>query len=438
MAGDPRASELPSDDDGRVDVLIIGGGLAGLAAARRAHGGGKSVAVVTESPGSLPYTSGALDLLSVYPTETKRYRDHPWEALAELIEREPDHPYARVGIGPVREAWNDFLDYLVASPLAYQHLGDRNQAIVTPAGTLKPTFALPATLASNAVAWAQHRPTAIVGFEGLPDFSPEQVVGNLRPRWPGLRAIRLPTSQLLGEERRPTTAVLAAEFERAEFRRRFCELVAPELDAAQFVGLPSVLGYARATENCLDLAHQLGVGVFEIPLLSPSHPGMRLAELLKADLWRAGVTVWQGAPIDRVDDDGRRIRAVWRRGRTRPQRLEADAFLLATGRFFGGGLEATPRGVRECVVGLPIDVPFSRDDWHMGTFLGAPGHPINRVGVQVDPSLRPLDAGGRPRFDNLFAAGALLAGHDWVREKSGAGISVTTGYAAIDAALASL
>ncbi len=433
----PR-TESQRKGDQQVDVLIIGGGLAGLAAARRAHGAGRSVAVVTESPGSLPYTSGALDLLSVYPTETKRYRSRPWEALAELIEREPLHPYGRVGLGGVRRAWDDFLAYLAAGPLQYQHRGEENQTIVTPAGTIKPTFAVPATLAAGVEAWQQHRPTAIVGFAGLADFSPEQVVGNLRPRWPGLRAIRVDPAKLLPVDRRPTPAVLAAEFDRAEFRERFCQAIEPQLEGARFVGLPSVLGFVRATESCQDLSRRLQAGVFEIPLLSPSHPGMRLAELLKGDLWDAGVTVLQGAPIRRFDAEGDRIVAAWRQGRTKLQRIGARAVVLATGRFFGGGLEATPHGVHECLLNLPVTVPFGRDDWHMSTFLGAPGHPINRVGVQVDRMMRPVDGDGRPRYRNLFAAGALLAHHDWVREKSGAGISVATGYAATEAALASL
>ena len=72
----------------------------------------------------------------------------------------------------------------------------------------------------------------------------------------------------------------------------------------------------------------------------------------------------------------------------------------------------------------------------MASFLGAPGHPINRVGVKVDTSLRPVGPDGRPVYENVFVAGAVLACHDWVREKSGAGISVATGHAAVESVLA--
>jgi glycerol-3-phosphate dehydrogenase subunit B len=187
---------------------------------------------------------------------------------------------------------------------------------------------------------------------------------------------------------------------------------------------------------CLDLEEKLGAAVFEIPLLTPSLPGMRLADMLKRDLLAAGVDCRQGAPVGRLDREGTRIRAAHRSGKTREEEILAGHVILATGRFFGGGLEAIRQGVREVLLGLPVEAPADRDNWHMASFLGAPGHPINRVGVKVDPTLRPVGPDGRPLYENLFAAGALLACHDWVREKSGAGISLATGHAAVESVLA--
>jgi len=53
----------------------------------------------------------------------------------------------------------------------------------------------------------------------------------------------------------------------------------------------------------------------------------------------------------------------------------------------------------------------------------------------VDEALRVLGPDGEPLCRNLRAAGAVLRGHDWVREKSGAGISITTGHAAVESIL---
>ena len=135
------------------DLLVVGGGLTGLVAARRARRAGLSVTVISHTPGSLPQTSGSLDLLAVYPTEIRRHREQPWEAVAELLEREPEHPYARAGLQTIRDAWTDLLLDLAASPLAYGYIEDRNQLLVTAAGTLKPTYAVPRTMRENPRAW---------------------------------------------------------------------------------------------------------------------------------------------------------------------------------------------------------------------------------------------------------------------------------------------
>jgi glycerol-3-phosphate dehydrogenase subunit B len=309
-------------------------------------------------------------------------------------------------------------------------------AIVTGAGTIKPTYAVSVSMRNNRLAWKERRPTLILGFEHLPDFSPEQVVANLQDRWSGLTAARLDRSIFLDPDRRLTVTELASAFERPDFRERFAKATKPILGNSQYLGLPAVLGYDRVARVCNDLEETLGVKVFEIPLLSPSLPGMRLSDLLKRDLLAGGVDYRQGAPIRRLDGRGRNVTVAVRTGKSREEPIPAKHVVVATGRFFGGGLEANQHGVRETLLGLPVEAPRSRDNWHMASFLGAPGHPINRVGVKVDRDLRPLGPDGAPAYDNVFMAGAVMACHDWVREKSGAGISVATGYGAVESVLA--
>ena len=430
------------------ELLIIGGGLAGLAAARRARRRGMEVVVVSWTPGSLPQTSGALDLLAVYPTAIKRYRDHPWAALVELTEREPDHPYSRVGLQGVRDAWTEFLDFLTQSRLGYHHLGDRNQLLVTAAGTLKPTFAVPGSMRANVEAWERKEPTLVLGIRGLQGFSAAQVVGNLQDRWFGLRAevldltgapetgsgAAIALADAFGRDQRVTVAALAAKLELPGFRGRFAEAVRPLLDGTRALGLPAVLGYDQVGVVCADLEQRLGVPVFEIPMITPSLPGIRLADLLLEAAREAGASILRGQQVrDLRRDEGGRFAATLVGGVV-SREIRADRVLLATGRFFGGGLEARPDGVRETVLGLPVEVPANRDDWHMNTFLGAPGHPINRAGLEVDEQLRVVPkAGGEPVLGGVHGAGALLAHHDWVREKSGAGISIATAWAAVEA-----
>ena len=77
--------------------------------------------------------------------------------------------------------------------------------------------------------------------------------------------------------------------------------------------------------------------------------------------------------------------------------------------------------------------PKHRNQWHRRSFLDPKGHPVNQSGLETDAWFRPLTAEGEPAFDRLFAAGSILAHQDWIRMKCGAGLSITTAYAAVKA-----
>jgi glycerol-3-phosphate dehydrogenase subunit B len=82
---------------------------------------------------------------------------------------------------------------------------------------------------------------------------------------------------------------------------------------------------------------------------------------------------------------------------------------------------------------IPVSQPENRSCWHRESFLDPKGHAINLAGIEVDNRFRPLTAAGRPVYDNLFAAGSILAHQDWIRTKSGTGLAVATAYGAVEA-----
>ena len=75
--------------------------------------------------------------------------------------------------------------------IAYSRAGERNITALTPAGTLKQTLCVPATMAAGPRAFAAKAACVIVDFEGLKGFSGREVVANLGGRWPGLVTQRL-------------------------------------------------------------------------------------------------------------------------------------------------------------------------------------------------------------------------------------------------------
>ena len=48
----------------------------------------------------------------------------------------------------------------------------------------------------------------------------------------------------------------------------------------------------------------------------------------------------------------------------------------------------------------------------------------------MNGALQPLNLEGRPVAENIFAAGAILGGYDYVRELSGLGTAIITGFLA--------
>src|SRR5439155_22046292 len=70
------------------DVLVIGGGMAGAAAALAARQRGASVLLVARGPGASALSSGAADIAAV--------DDLPVSEAAHALAAKPGHPYARL------------------------------------------------------------------------------------------------------------------------------------------------------------------------------------------------------------------------------------------------------------------------------------------------------------------------------------------------------
>ena len=86
----------------------------------------------------------------------------------------------------------------------------------------------------------------------------------------------------------------------------------------------------------------------------------------------------------------------------------------------------------EPLLDLPVTQPANRADWYQERYTDPRGHPINRAGIEVDDCCRPLTKDGSIYSERLFAAGSILAHHDWIRSRSGAGIALATAFQAVN------
>jgi len=423
---------MKSRPDSRLDLIVIGGGLAGTAAACLATTRGLSVARVAANAGGLAFAGGPLDLLGVYPPREQMVRDDPWEGISALIEGSPRHPYAVLGVDAVRRAMGEFLAFADSAGLRYCGMAERNVTIATAVGTLKTAYRVPRSMWRGVTALQERLPTLIVDFEGMKDFSAAAMVEVLRSRWPRLQALRVTFPvRFPGIDRH--NPLLAEALESSEIRAKLAEAIRPHLSGVLMVGMPAVLGIRAGDRVVADLEERLGVGIFEIPTMPPSVPGIRLQSAMEEALRKRGVQIFDGRRVLCARTEERLCAGITVGGAGEwHETMEAQGIILATGRFLGGGLTASRDGISEALFGLPVVQPPSRDRWHRGSFLDPRGHPVNEAGLAIDDRFRPLGEDGSFAFENVFAAGSILAHQDWVRTKCGAGLAVSTAHGAVE------
>jgi len=418
------------------DLCVIGSGMAGMSAALFAANRGLATVMVGRT-GEIIFATGLLDLMGIHPLEAGTLWRDPWAGIAAVVKDLPQHPYARLSTGGIRAAFQEILDFFETQGLAYTGFPERNAAVLTSVGTVKVTYRIPLTMWNGVAARQRRDPCLLVDIQGLKGFSARQIVSTAASVWPNLRTVKVifpganPEGEVFAER-------LARTLETADARGKWAAVLKPHLQGAAVVGVPAVLGISRSSEIMRDFEKRIGRPVFEIPTMPPGVTGLRIKEAFERGLAARKVNLFLENKVFRVSaSPGAGF--LLDVGRMEPERtIQAEAVLLATGRFMGGGLQADRHTLREPLFDLPVHQPERRDDWHREDFLDRRGHPVNCAGLQTDELFRPIDATGRPAHPHLFAAGSILAHQDWMRMKCGSGLAFSTAYAAVENAEAEL
>jgi glycerol-3-phosphate dehydrogenase subunit B len=402
---------------------VVGAGLAGLAAAVRLAESGARVEVLAKGVGATHLSAGTIDVLGYAPERVER----PLDALATLP---AGHPYGLVGADAVAAAIGWFRQRIAGGSLAsYAYVGsaEENLLLPTAVGVPRPSAVVPETMAGGDL--REPAPVVAVGFRALKDFHPALLADSLTRAGTRARCVEL---DLAPEGRVDVNALgFARAFDDPAFRGQVvAQLAGRRLGAEERVAFPAVLGIADPHGAWTALEHGLGRRVFEVPTLPPSVPGMRAFAILREALRRAGGRLRLNNVVVGAEREGSRVRALRVRVGLREERHGADWVVLASGGFASGGLELDSRwAAREVALGLPVaGVPAPGAERFLPGYFDA--HPMSRAGVAVDEELRP------DGHENVLVAGATLAGAEPWKEKSGDGISLTTGHRAAELVLA--
>jgi len=408
------------------DVLVIGGGYAGLFTAWQASALGLNTSVLTKGWGTPYWTSGCIDVIGYQLPDYRQPVSSPRAYLERFANSHPEHPYTHCGLDALDQAVSSFLDLCEQAGYPYHGSLDANIQLPTALGTLRTTCLVPITMLSGAT--SNRTPMLIVGFDHFLDFYPAFISENLTAQdIPALGiSLDLPS---LRNRKFITSMVLARLFDTAEFRQEVIEALQPKLSSAGRVGFPPVLGLKNTTSVINHLQSAFGIPVFEIPGLPPSIPGIRLQNLLVSAIQHNHGAILSGMEVNKFSFDGKGIHAICSEAAARSVSHCAQAYVLATGGILGGGIITSNDGyAQEAIFGLPVNIPYPFSRWLNRQFLSPEGHPIFQAGLKINPSFQPVSAIGKPAYHNLYAAGNLLANCDPIRERSLEGIALASAF----------
>jgi glycerol-3-phosphate dehydrogenase subunit B len=442
-----------------LSAVVVGAGLAGATAALALAEAGLEVVQVAAAPGATALSAGTLDVAGASPgIPTLPWRDAlrgrpllPRERLALHRRGAPSHPWAQLfGAGedpalPEREvevAIATLAGWLAPAGLALVGSLGENRLLPTVPGTLRVAdFAFaPAAAADLLLA----REVAVVDVPALEGFDARALARTLAREIEVLGLPKLPVSVvqprlpegLLAET---APARLAARLDEDDACAALARAVAGLGADGRVLLFPPVLGIAKSAPLVAALEAASGARVAEALAFPPfALAGFRLQRALDAALAAAGVR--------RIATRVRRIAASeegLRLALDDDASLDAEAVVLASGRFASGGLADARDVVAEPLLGLPLyDADGRRIDGSPARRSARKGYgneqPLFSAGVRTDRRLRPLAANGRPRHARLFAAGDLLGGFDPARERTGLGVALVSGLRAARALVEAL
>ncbi|MBQ3892471.1 MAG: anaerobic glycerol-3-phosphate dehydrogenase subunit B [Mailhella sp.] len=407
------------------DVIVIGSGLAGLAAALAAAGSGKKVTIMTSGVGTMAVSSGCIDLLGY--AQGKRVLS----PLEEITSLPPEHPYRLVGKEAVARsvAWLQGVCQRYGLNLKANEDGS-NHDLITVMGTLKPSYMSAQSFDTSI--FDEVRRAVVITVDNMKDVHPRLIINQLHRyvQYRDMEFMEATISCPIAQAHRNITPLDIAHFvETREGEHWLIEKLTPYARLYPAILVPPVLGIQNSQALWERLCGILHTRLVEMVSIPPGVAGLRVREAMKKAMNDLScVELVENATVcDAVTQDGRCL-SVMTDNHDGERRWEADQFIIATGGILGGGLETMPGKAWESIFKIPVDAPADPQEWASMEIFGE--SLFSSLGVRCNASLQAIDGNGQVLLQNVRFAGRILGGYDYAAEKSGHGVALATGMQA--------
>ena len=434
-----------------VDVLVIGGGVAGAVAAAHLAALGRSVTLIHKSTGASGYSSGAVDVadskIDEVPGITDPFdRGYGWLKSAQKIRHKNSyHPYAQCE--EQLESLSNALSLLIelTADVSMQRREDgHNHILATQLGTIKRSALVQKSLSCDAATLDSNACVGIVEISGLLGFEAKPVVDMLH--WIGqmrtgpsfqVLPIQMSLAPKSGGWRSMVEAAYALDDE--QMQNEFVQSLKQALKEVSVkpdqLLFPAVMGFQNPLGILQMIQEATTILSHELLALPFSVPGMRLSKALFSGLSRRQVSCINGKIESYVLQEGKLLSVLMHRAEGQRIELWPKAVILATGRTLAGGI------INE---GIMNDAIFNLPAWtdqgpvldkfplDMTQSLVEAPHELFRLGLACDHQQRPLDQFGELFASNLYAAGSIMKGYDPAKEATGIGVAAVLGFMAAD------
>lgn len=408
----------------KMDTVIMGGGLSGLACGISLAKRGKRVAIVASGQSTMLFNGGSMELLGYVDGKTV---EKPLEMIASLPE---SHPYSKIGADRIASLADRVKLLFEDSGIEMTGSVNANHWRITPMGIAKPAWlTLSDHLRIDDLKQLPAKHLALMCIRGYFDQPNSMLAQGLRGLGFEVDMIEFTTDDITALRRSPSemrATSLAKHLVSNSALQRVADQLNNLVGDADMVLLPSVFG-KNDSSDFQTLQSMTKKPLRLVATLPPSIVGMRMMTQLRHYFRMLGGTYLMGDSAVSGTFDGDRLTSVTT-AKLGEMPLKADHFVLATGSFISRGLVADYERVYEPVLGVDVDADSNPDRWTQFGVLQPQAY--SRYGVATDGQLRCLRQG--KSVTNLYAIGSVLSGHDAVKMGDGTGVSLLTAIAAAD------